>query len=166
VAHKTGAISTTDLERVTVDTTVQLMTIAHPTNARLVHRVLEKLVGLAKREGVQLRQSYIRVAKRTALLIGRYAHTHQFRRVRKALKFLRTRLGRVIRYIRRKTAFFPALADRFEHMLRLVSWVPRQDQRTRAPKVYALHAPEVECIGEGKAVHRSSSGARSVLSRP
>ena len=28
-----------------------------------------------------------------------------------------------------------------------------QDQRHRGPKVYSLHAPEVECIGKGKA-HR------------
>jgi IS5 family transposase len=28
-----------------------------------------------------------------------------------------------------------------------------QDQRQRGPKVYCLHAPEVECIGKGKA-HR------------
>jgi hypothetical protein len=26
-----------------------------------------------------------------------------------------------------------------------------QDQRQRGPKVYSLHAPEVECIGKGKA---------------
>jgi hypothetical protein len=26
-----------------------------------------------------------------------------------------------------------------------------QDHRQRGPKVYALHAPEVECIGKGKA---------------
>ena len=38
VAHKTGALSTKDLERVAVDTTVQPKAIAHPTDARLMHR--------------------------------------------------------------------------------------------------------------------------------
>ena len=38
VAHKTGALSTKDLERVAVDTTVQPKVIAHPTDARLMHR--------------------------------------------------------------------------------------------------------------------------------
>src|SRR5258706_4138401 len=47
VAHKTGALSSKDLERVVVDTTVQPKAIAHPTDARLVHRAIEKLVGLA-----------------------------------------------------------------------------------------------------------------------
>lgn len=166
VAHKTGAIATADLERVAVDTTVQPKAIAHPTDARLVHRALEKLVTLAKREGVQLRQSYVRVAKRAAIMVGRYAHAHQFRRMRKSLKFLRTRLGRVIRDIRRKTSMFPALADRFEQMLSLASRVRRQDQRTRGHKVYALHAPEVECIGKGKARAPYEFGCKVSLVTP
>src|ERR1700730_17632489 len=102
VAHRTGAIETKDLERVIVDTTVQEKAIAHPTDARLTHRAIEKLVGLAKREGVELRQSYLRVAKRAAIMVGRYTHAHQFKRARRQLKFLRVRLGRVIRDLRRK----------------------------------------------------------------
>src|SRR3546814_14348889 len=51
VAHRTGALATKDLERVAVDTTVQPKAIAHPTDARLMHRALVKLVALAKREG-------------------------------------------------------------------------------------------------------------------
>jgi len=62
VAHKTGALETKDLERVVADTTVQPKAIAHPTDARLMYRAIEKLVALAKREGVPLRQSYLRVA--------------------------------------------------------------------------------------------------------
>jgi IS5 family transposase len=49
VAHKTGALATRDLERVVVDTTVQPKAIAHPSDARLCHRALEKLVELARR---------------------------------------------------------------------------------------------------------------------
>jgi IS5 family transposase len=96
VAHKTGALATRDLKRVVVDTTVQPKAIAHPTDARLCHRALENLVDLAHRNGVPLRQSYRRVAKRAAIMIGRYNHAHQFKRARRELKFLRTRLGRVI----------------------------------------------------------------------
>src|ERR1700720_4445611 len=101
VAHRSGAIETKDLERVVVDTTVQEKAIAHPTDARLIHRAIEKLVDLAKREDVKLRQSYLRLAKRAAIMVGRYTHAHQFKRARRELKFLRTRLGR-IRDIRRK----------------------------------------------------------------
>jgi hypothetical protein len=51
---------------------------APTTDARLTHRAIEKLVELAKREGVELRQSYLRVAKRPAIMVGRYTHAHQF----------------------------------------------------------------------------------------
>ena len=64
VAHRSGAIATEDLERVAVDTTVQEKAVAHQTDARLSHRAIEKLVDPAKREGVELRQSYLRLAKR------------------------------------------------------------------------------------------------------
>jgi hypothetical protein len=47
VAHNTGALATRDLDRVVVDTTVQPKAIAHPTDAPLCHRALEKLVDLA-----------------------------------------------------------------------------------------------------------------------
>ena len=151
VAHRSGAIETKDLERVVVDTTVQEKAIAHPTDARLIHRAIEKLVDLAKREGVKLRQSYLRLARRAAIMVGRYTHAHQFKRARRELKFLRTRLGRVIRDIRRKIEGDPALEDRFGPLLDLALRVRHQEQRRRGPKVYSLHATEVECIGKGKA---------------
>src|SRR3989440_658099 len=75
VAHRTGTIDTKDLERFAIDTTVQEKAIAHPTDARLTHRAIEKLVELAKREGVELRQSYLRRAKRAAIMVGRYTHS-------------------------------------------------------------------------------------------
>jgi IS5 family transposase len=151
VAHRSGAIETKDLERVVVDTTVQEKAIAHPTDARLIHRAIEKLVDLAKREGVKLRQSYLRLAKRAAIMVGRYSHAHQFKRARRELKFLRTRLGRIIRDIRRKIEGSLVLEDRFGPLLDLALRVRHQEQRQRGPKVYSLHAPEVECIGKGKA---------------
>ena len=151
VAHKTGALATKDLERVVVDTTVQPKAVAHPTDARLLHRAIVKLVALARRHGVPLRQSYLRVAKRAAIMVGRYSHAHQFKRARRALKFLRTRLGRLIRDIGRQIDGNPELHSRFAPLLDLAVKVRLQDHRQRGPKVYALHAPEVECIGKGKA---------------
>jgi IS5 family transposase len=151
VAHKTGALASRDLERVVVDTTVQPKAIAHPTDARLCHRALEKIADLARRHQVRLRQSYRRVAKRAAIMVGGYTHAHQFKRARRELKFLRVRLGRVIRDIRRKIARNELLEERFADLLALAVRVHLQDHRQRGPKVYALHAPEVECIGKGKA---------------
>src|SRR5579872_7242005 len=166
VAHKTGAMESKDLERVVVDTTVQPKAVAHPTDARLMHRALAKLVAFAKREGIALRQSYVRVAKRAAIMAGRYSHAHQFKRARRELKFLRTRLGRVIRDIRRKIAGDDALKARFGPLLNLALSVRFQDHRQRGHKVYALHAPEVECIGKGKARAPYEFGCKVSIATP
>ncbi|MGY4501244.1 IS5 family transposase [Bradyrhizobium sp. GM24.11] len=166
VVHKTGAIGPKDLERVVVDTTVQPKAVAHPTDARLMHRAIIKLVGLAKRNRVPLRQSYLRLAKRAAIMVGRYTHAHQFKRARRQLKFLRTRLGRIIRDIRRKIDGDAALEARFGPLLDLAQRVRTQDQHQRGPKVYALHAPEVECIGKGKARAPYEFGCKVSIATP
>jgi IS5 family transposase len=133
------------------------LSVAHKTGA---------LVALAQRHGVKLRQSYRRVAKRAAIMVGRYSHAHQFNRARRALKFLRIRLGRVIRDIRRKIDGSEGLKERFAELLALAHRVRFQDHRQRGHKVYALHAPEVECIGKGKARAPYEFGCKVSITTP
>jgi transposase, IS5 family len=152
-ATRTGALRPSDLARVVVDTTVQPKAVMFPTDARLIHRARERLVRLANKLGVKLRQSYRRVGKLALIKHQRYAHAKQFKRANRALRKLRTYLGRVIRDIRRKTAGHEQLRHAFVKPLYLAERVLSQDRRQRGRKVYSLHAPEVECIGKGKA-HR------------
>jgi transposase, IS5 family len=140
--------------------------VAHPTDARLTHRAIEKLVELARCEGVALRQSYLRLAKRAAIMVGRYTHAHQFKRARRALKFLRTRLGRIIRDIRRKIEGNAELQERLAPLLDLAHRVCHQEQRQHGPKVYSLHAPEVECIGRCKARSPCEFGCKVAVVAP
>jgi hypothetical protein len=100
---------------------------------------------------VRLRQSYLRIAKQAAMMAGRYAHAKQFNRHRRQLRILRTRLGRIIRDIGRKIAGQPALQEAFQWPLARASQIRSQQQRQRGWKLYSFHAPEVECIGKGKA---------------
>jgi transposase, IS5 family len=102
VAARTEAIKPSDLNRVIVDTTVQPKNVMFPTDARLLNRAREILMRLAQRHGVKLRQSYARVGKFALIQHQRYAHAKQFKRANRALKKLRTYLGRVIRDIARK----------------------------------------------------------------
>lgn len=67
-----------------------------------LNRAREILVRLAQRHGVKLRQSYARVGKFALIQHQRYAHAKQFKRANRALKKLRTYLGRIIRAITRK----------------------------------------------------------------
>jgi IS5 family transposase len=151
VAHQSGALRTKDLARVTVDTTVQPKAITFPTDAKLLHAAIRGLNRLARKQGVRLRQSYLRIAKRAAMMAGRYAHAKQFNRHRRQLRILRTRLGRIIRDIHRKIIGQADLEAVFEWPLARASQIRSQQQRQRGWKLYSFHAPEVECIGKGKA---------------
>jgi transposase, IS5 family len=151
VAHDTGALKRSDLARVTVDTTVQPRNITFPTDAKLLLVAIQQLGKLAKAHGVELRQSYARVAKTAALMAGRYAHAKQFKRMNGRIKFLRTRLGRVIRDIQRKIDGDDALGAAFAVPLIKARQIRSQKQRQRGWKLYSWHAPETECIAKGKA---------------
>jgi IS5 family transposase len=146
VATRTGAAKPSDFSKVIVDTTVQEKAIAFPTDAELMHRARERLVRLAKKHGVALRQSYERVGKHALIAHQRYAHAKQLERANKALRKIRTYLGRVERDIARKIKDNEALRDIFRRPLYLAVRVREQRQKQRGKKVYSLHAPEVECI--------------------
>jgi len=150
VAVKTEALKPSDLSHTIVDTTVQPKNVTFPTDAKLVNRAREKLVKLAKKMGVVLRQSYVRVGKLALMKHQRYAHAKQFNRANRSLRKLKTYLGRVIRDIARRTDGDPMLKERFAHLMELSRRVLAQKRGQRGPKVYSLHAPEVECIGKGK----------------
>jgi len=116
-----------------------------------VHAAIKGLNRLARQHGVRLRQSYQRVAKHAAMMAGRYAHAKQFNRYQRQLRLLRTRLGRLIRDIRRKIAGNAELEDAFIWPLSRASQIRSQQQRQRGWKLSSFHAPEVECIGKVKA---------------
>ncbi len=166
VAHKTGALATKDLERVAVDTTVQPKNVAFPTDARLMHKAIVMLGREARKHGVPLRQSYVRVAKRAALMAGRYSHAKQFKRHNRQLRFLRNRLGRLVRDIRRKTEHDARLRQALAIPLSRANQIRHQKQRQRGWKLYSLHAPEVECIGKGKARAPYEFGCKVSVATP
>jgi len=165
-AVRTDALKPSDLSRVVVDTTVQPKNVMFPTDARLLQRAREILVRLARKHGVELRQSYRRVGKFALIKHQRYAHAKQWKRANRALKKLRTYLGRVIRDIVRKIADDEALRKAFAPMLSRASSVLHQHQHQRGRKIYSLHAPEVECIGKGKAHRPYEFGVKASVATP
>ena len=166
VATRSGAAKPADFRQVIVDTTVQEKAITFPTDAKLMHRARDRLIRLAQKHGVPLRQSYARVGKIALIQHQRYAHAKQFKRANKALRRLRTMLGRVIRDITRKIASQPDLTEVFALPLSLARRVRDQRQRERGRKVYSLHAPEVECIGKGKAHKPYEFGVKVSVATP
>ena len=131
-----------DLAEITVDTTVQEKNVTHPTDSKLLYKAIVKLVGAAQVRGIPLRQSYIRVGKRAAVMAGRYVHAKQFKRMRRQLRKLRTYVGRLIRDIRRKTT---GIDEELAILLTRADRI-RGQQIKDQNKLYSLHEPEVQCI--------------------
>jgi len=67
------------------------------------------------------------------------------------LKFLRTRLGRIIRDTGRTIEGDDEQRDAFAAPPSKVRQIRSQKQRQRGWKLYSWHAPGTECIGKGKA---------------
>jgi IS5 family transposase len=160
------AVRPAELERVIVDTTVQEKAIAHPVDSRLLEIARHKVVSAAKRAGIVLKQTFAKEGKELRRKAGGYAHAKQFRRLKKTVKRQRTILGMVMREVQRKLdaqAQVIAAGGQPEAqpegpkaLSDLRMWLERAErirtqQRHDKNKLYALHAPEVECIGKGKA---------------
>ena len=112
-----------DTRRVIVDTTVRPKNIMFPTDVKLLNRARERLVALAKKTGRDLRQSYVRVGKFALIRHQRYAYAKQFKRANRALRTLRTYIGRTIRDITRQIPGEDDLLDIFRKPLHLAARV-------------------------------------------
>lgn len=162
------AVKPSELERVIVDTTVQEKAIAHPVDSRLLEIARHKVASAAKRCGIGLKQTFAKEGRELRRCAGGYAHAKQFRRLKRVLKRQRTILGIIMRETRRKLE----AADFAPHHPKAVSdltmWLERAErirtqQRHDKNKLYALHAPEVECIGKGKARKPYEFGVKSAV---
>jgi IS5 family transposase len=146
LAKRKKFLKKSDVAKVNVDTTVQEKNITFPTDSKLYHRMRIKLVKLAKRYGILLRQSYERLGKKAFHRQGRYRHAQQMKRAGREVKKLRNYLGRVIRDIRRQAQNPDFLLSEMLELGERIYNQKREDKK----KVYSIYAPEVECICKGK----------------
>ncbi len=150
-ARRIGFVKAASVDKVIVDTTVMPKAIAHPTDSRLLERSRQQLVKLAIEQGLSLRQNYNRQAPQLAAQVGRYAHAKQYKRMKKTLRTLKTRVGRVHREVSRQLdRVAPEVRGRAAELLARTGRILTQQTKDKH-KLYALHAPEVECISKGKA---------------
>ena len=148
-----------EFERVIVNTTVQEKAIAHPTDSRLLEIARHKIASAAKRVGIAVKQTFAKQGKQLRRKAGGYAHAKQFKRLARTVKRQRTILGRLMRDVQRGVNRI-SQADgsgvdlsSASAMKALTLWLERAErirtqQRHDKHKLYALHAPEVECIGK------------------
>lgn len=107
--------------RITVDTTVQPKAVTHPSDAKLL------LLTAITQLGALAKRQGVRLRQSYA------------------------RVGRLVRDIERKIAGDAALEAAFAKPLGKARRIRAQRQQRRGSKLYSCHAPEVECIGKGKA---------------
>lgn len=158
VAVEQGLIERQELTHVIVDSTVQHKAIAHPTGSRLLEVARAKLVEAAKGAGLDLKQTFAKEGQGLSHKAGRYAHARQFKRMHRAIRRQRTIVGRLGREIERKASAASAIGAAVRESLsealhKAARLVAQSGQRRSAdgPKLYAWHAPEVDCISKGKA---------------
>ncbi len=164
IAMRMNLIAVEAFQTITVDSTVMEKAIAHPTDSRLLEVARSRVIQVAKAAGFRLKQTFAREAQHLRWKAGGYAHARQYKRLRKVIQRQRTLLGVVLRDIQRQRAACPdspALAE-------LDTLLVRAERiRTQQPKdknkLSALHAPEVECIGKGKARKPYEFGVKTGL---
>ena len=160
-----GVVKKSEFEMIIVDTTVQEKAIAHPTDSRLLEVARHKIASAAKRAGIAVKQTFAKEGKELRRKAGGYAHAKQFKRLRRTVKRQRTILGALMRDAQRglnrilqagSSGLAPGTQPTALALTALNIWLERAErirtqQRHSKNKLYALHAPEVECIGKGKA---------------
>jgi IS5 family transposase len=172
-AVKMKAVRPSEFERVIVDSTVQEKAIAHPVDSRLLEIARHMVVAAAKRAGIALKQTFAREGKHLRRKAGGYGHAKQFKRLRRTVKRQRTILGVVMRDAQRGLEALlqglsgtpPQSAKAILDLRTLLERAERirTQQRHSKDKLYALHAPEVECIGKGKARKPYEFGVKTGL---
>lgn len=166
-AVQTKAVHPSEFERVIVDTTVQEKAVAHPVDSRLLEIARSQLVKAAQAVGISFKQTYAKECKQLRRKAGGYAHARQYKRLRKLLKRQRTILGITLRWVQRhlKARSHSAAAhlqERLQTVLARAARVHKQRPKDKN-KLYAMHAPEVECIGKGKARKPYEFGVKTAV---
>lgn len=161
-AAESGIVKRENFEHLCVDSTVMEKNIAHPTDSALLERMRVRLVDCLKENELSLRQSYSRQGRRLAQQVGRFAHSKQFKRMRRALKKQCTWVGRLQRELDRQLdGMCEAAREKAQAEIDLAKRVVAQARNpNQKNKLYSLHEQNVDCISKGKARKRYEFGTK------
>jgi IS5 family transposase len=143
-----------DEDQGTIDTTVQEKNITYPTDNKLHRKIIKKCVVIADKQGIELRQSYIRILKKLSLDQRFRNHPKNYKKARKADRKVKTIAGRLVRELERKLP-----GGLYATELVLFNKVLSQ-KRHDHNKIYSLHEPHVQCISKGKEHKKYEFGSK------
>lgn len=157
-----GVVKEESLDKLIVDTTVQIKNIKHPHDAQLMEKARSKVAGLCKSLGIKLNETYAKAFKSNTIKLWKYSKTSKVKKRWKTLKKLKTLLGRLIRVCERgieRGAISREISYADQEILSKAKRIYAQSALTKVEKIlykkeekilYSFHADEVECIGKGK----------------
>ena len=128
-----------------IDSTVQEKNITYPTDAKLHKKIVKKVLGIVKKLGLPLRQSYAFVLKKICRDQRFRNHPKNRKKALRADRRLRTIAGRLVRELKRnlkENHDYDKLLELFETVL--------SQRRNSRKKIYSIHEPDVQCISKGK----------------
>ena len=104
---------------------------------------------------MDLKQTFAKEGRLLRFKAGRYAHAKQFKRMGRAIKRQRTIVARIARQMGLGAdAVTQAVRESLQGPLskarQIVAQAASRKNAGTSPKLYAWHAPEVECIAKGK----------------
>jgi len=146
------ALKKSDLLRVKLDSFMQEEAIAHLAESRLREVVRKRVVYLVQRFGIAIKQTYNKKFTTLRRRAGGNARTKQFNHQSRAVKRQCTVLCMLMREVLCNLIKMPRVAQTpLQALLTLVGPVAKEQAKEKVnTKVFALLAPEVECIGKGK----------------
>lgn len=134
-------------EEVITDTTVQEKNITFPTDTKLRLKSVKKLVKIAQKEGIRLRQTFKKELKELKLSLRFSHHPKRRKQANQAQRRIKTIAGILLREVDRKIQ--PSVKEEHSDLLDLIRRILAQTRHSK-DKVYSLHEPEVVCIAKGK----------------
>ena len=143
---------------VVVDTTVQEKNITFPTDVKMYKKIIDQCNKISRKEGIELRQSYKRTAKKLLLKQRFRNHPKNKKKALSAERKLKTIAGRLVRELYRKMS--REQIKNYEDKLKLYEAVLKQKKGDKN-KIYSLHEPEVYCISKGKEHKRYEFGTKA-----
>lgn len=130
------------------DTTVQSNNITFPTDAKLYKKIIDRCNKIATENGLQQRQTYVRISKQLLRDCYNPNHPKRKKRARASLSKLRTIAGRLVREIMRNLQ--PQVLEQKRREIEIFNKILIQTKNS-SNKIYSLHKPFTKCISKGKA---------------
>lgn len=130
------------------DTTVQGNNTTFPTDAKLYKKVVDGCNRIAKKEGIQQRQTYTKKTKNLMRETHNAQHPKRMKKAKSAQRQLKTIAGRQVRELENKLG--EAVKEKYKDELAIYHRVLDQERKSK-DKIYSTHKPYTACIAKGKA---------------